>query len=45
VARLLCDPSERLRQQAGARKRAADFSWEKAARQTVSVYAEAVKEG
>jgi glycosyltransferase involved in cell wall biosynthesis len=45
VARLLCDPSERLRQQAGSRKRAADFSWEKAARQTVSVYAEAVKEG
>jgi len=45
VARLLCDSSERQRQQAGARKRAADFSWEKAARQTVSVYAEAAKQG
>ena len=44
VARLLCDPSERLRQQAGAKKRAVDFSWEEAARQTVSVYAEAVKQ-
>jgi glycosyltransferase involved in cell wall biosynthesis len=45
VARLLCNPSERQRQQAGAKKRAADFSWEKAARQTVSVYAEAAKQG
>ena len=43
VARLLCDPSERLRQQVGAKRRAADFSWEEAARQTVSVYAEAAK--
>ncbi len=45
VARLLCDPSERLRQQAGAKKRAANFSWEEAARRTVSVYAEAAKQG
>ena len=44
VARLLCDPSERLRQQAFAKKRAADFSWEEAARQTVSVYSEAAKQ-
>jgi len=45
VARLLCDSSERQRQQAGAKKRAADFSWEKAARQTVSVYVEAANQG
>jgi len=44
VARLLCDPSEHLRQQTVAKKRAADFSWEKVARQTVSVYAEAAKQ-
>lgn len=44
VARLFCDPSERLRQKAAAKKRAADFSWEEAARQTFSVYAEAAKQ-
>jgi glycosyltransferase involved in cell wall biosynthesis len=45
VARLLCDPSEREQQKARAKKRAADFSWEEAARQTVSIYAEAAKLG
>lgn len=44
VARLLCNPSERQQLQASAKKRAADFSWEKAARQTISVYAEAAKQ-
>ncbi len=40
VARLLTNPDERRRQQARSKKRAADFSWEIAARQTVSVYSE-----
>ena len=44
VARLLCDPNERLLQRARANKRAAEFSWEKAARQTISVYAEVAKQ-
>jgi glycosyltransferase involved in cell wall biosynthesis len=44
VARLLCNASEREKQKASAKKRAADFSWEEAARQTISVYAEAVKQ-
>ncbi len=44
VARLLCDPAERQQQKKRAEQRAADFSWTQAARQTVSVYSEAVKE-
>lgn len=44
VATLLCNPHEREQQRARAKQRAADFSWEKAARQTVSVYVEAAKE-
>jgi glycosyltransferase involved in cell wall biosynthesis len=41
VARLFCNASERLQLQASAKNRAADFSWEAAARKTVSVYSEA----
>lgn len=41
VARLLRDRDARQEQQSRAKKRAADFSWETAARQTVSVYSEA----
>jgi glycosyltransferase involved in cell wall biosynthesis len=42
VARLLSDSGEKRLQQARSRKRAADFSWETAALQTVSVYKEIV---
>jgi len=41
VARLLRDPSERQQQKVRAMERAADFSWEEAAKRTVSAYAEA----
>lgn len=41
VAQLLCDSTARLRQEARALRRAADFSWEKAARETISVYEQA----
>lgn len=44
VAHLLSNPGEREQQQACAKRRATDFSWEKAARQTISVYAEAAKQ-
>ena len=44
VARLLSNPAEREEQRARAKQRAADFSWEETARQTVSVYREAAKE-
>jgi glycosyltransferase involved in cell wall biosynthesis len=44
VARLFYNPTERLGQQARAKKRAGDFSWAEAARQTVSVYAEVAKQ-
>jgi glycosyltransferase involved in cell wall biosynthesis len=40
VARLLRNPDERRQQRARSKKRAADFSWEAAARQTFSVYSE-----
>lgn len=45
VARLFCDSGERQRRRERGLQRATDFSWEKAARQTVSVYAETAKEG
>jgi len=38
VARLLCSPEERQRWRKSALRRAADFSWEQAALQTISVY-------
>jgi glycosyltransferase involved in cell wall biosynthesis len=40
VARLLSDPEERRQQQARSMQRAADFSWENTARQTLAVYRE-----
>lgn len=42
TARLLSNPDERRRQQARSKKWAARFSWEIAAKQTVSVYSEAM---
>ncbi len=42
VARLMCDPAELKRWQERAIQRAADFSWAKAARETVSVYHRAI---
>jgi glycosyltransferase involved in cell wall biosynthesis len=41
TVQLLSDPSERAQLKARALKRAADFSWEEAARQTICVYSEA----
>jgi glycosyltransferase involved in cell wall biosynthesis len=38
VSRLLCSPEERQRWRVSALSRAADFSWERAALQTISVY-------
>jgi glycosyltransferase involved in cell wall biosynthesis len=39
---LLCDPHERCRKSEAGLKRAAQFSWESVAKQTMSVYAEAI---
>ncbi|HEY6308109.1 MAG TPA: glycosyltransferase family 1 protein [Candidatus Angelobacter sp.] len=38
IARLLCNPEELHRSRVSALVRAADFSWDKAARETISVY-------
>lgn len=44
AGQLLSDQGERAQLKARALKRAADFSWEKAARETISVYFQASKE-
>ena len=45
VARLLIDEEELKKWKAAALKRAADFSWKKAAEETISVYHRAYREG
>jgi glycosyltransferase involved in cell wall biosynthesis len=44
LSRILDDSSERAQRKARALKRAAGFSWEKAARKTSSAYFQAAKE-
>lgn len=45
VARLLSDRAQQLKQKERSLKRAADFSWERAARETIAVYEEAASQG